>query len=152
MTAFAPDPRLCNLPRHAFECFGKPHVGAHYATRAVSSHVLDDGALCACCGRLATNAHHWPPGRSTVEVAGVVLRPSLFAVCGSGTTGCHDGWHGGARFKALWRWDEERYFDDWSSGRFWEEGFWPHSPELYLFGFWEMYDLKLGRIWTVREE
>lgn len=150
--SFNPDPRLCNLPREVFERYGKPHVMCHYEGRSIKSHRLDDGALCSCCGKLATNAHHWPPVRNgTVNVSGKVLRPSLIAVCGSGTTGCHDGWHGGARYTASWRWDDESCFEQWLGGWFWDEGFEPHDPRLYLFGYWEFTDKRKGRIWNVRE-
>jgi len=152
MTDFAPDQRLCGMPRRAFDCFGKPHVGALYTGSSINSHALEDDALCTCCGRMAENAHHWPLGRRTVEVAGKVLRPSLFAVCGSGTTGCHNGWHGGCRYKALWFWDEERYFLDWVNGVFWDMGFEPHDQRLYLYGAWELYDFKEGRIWRIRKD
>ena len=151
MTDFRPDPRLCNLPRQVFECYGKPNFMARYRTGSINSHVLEDDALCLCCGRRANNAHHWPVGRRTVEVAGKVARPSLFAVCGSGTTGCHGGWHGGARYRALWSWDRDEYAGWWLTGAFWEMGMEPHDPELYLYGCWELYDLRDGRIWRHRE-
>ena len=151
MTDFQPDSRLCGLPLSVFECFGKPHFNAHYTGNSINSHILDDDARCLCCGKVANNAHHWPIGRRTVEVAGKVLRPSLFAVCGSGTTGCHNGWHGGARYRALWRWDNSDSFADWIGGKFWDMGLEPHDQKLYLFGYWQLYDLKEGRIWNLRE-
>ena len=162
--SYIPDSKLLHgLPLSVAECYGKPNFGAFYrvsefaderkaALRAAHSHQLTDGAACICCGRPATNAHHYPPLGTCATFRrddGVRLRPALFAVCGSGTTGCHNGWHGGARFKALWRWDSDEYARDW-----WErtllqdEG--AHSPSLYLFGCWELYDMEQGRIWQVR--
>lgn len=150
MSDFRPDPRLCGLSRKVFDCFGKPHIMCHYEGRSIGSHALDEGAWCACCGRPATNAHHWPAGRRTVEVAGKVLRPSLIAVCGSGTTGCHDGFHGGARFDAEWSWDDEGDFERWLNGDFWETGYEAHDPRLYLHGCWILADRRTGRTWSIR--
>jgi len=135
----------------AAECYGKPHFLCRYAGKAVNSHELFEDATCMCCGRRATNAHHWPPrGKSPLfTLHGKTLKPALFAVCGSGTTGCHDGWHGGARFKALWKWDSERFAREWWEGSMMEE-LGPHSQALYGFGCWEAYDLRDGRIWQVR--
>ena len=36
------------------------------------------------------------------------LRSPLFALCGSGTTGCHGQFHGGAGLRAEWRWRHPR--------------------------------------------
>ena len=143
-----PDPRLHGFSRPVFERFGKPHVGCYYAGKSVTSHRLEEGALCACCGRVADNAHHWPPGREVVRAEPGLLRPSLIAVCGSGTTGCHDGFHGGARYTADWIWDEPEYGEAWLDGKLGVE---PHSDELYLYGFWEFEDRKRGLKWKIRE-
>ena len=150
MSYTPPAALLHGVPRNVAECYGKPHFLCSYYGNGVNDTRLFDGATCMCCGRPATNAHHWPPkGRcATFTLDGVKLRPALLAVCGSGTTGCHDGWHGGARFKALWKWDCDDAARSW-----WEEGFCglaPHDPMLYRFGRWEVYDMKLGRIWEVR--
>lgn len=131
--------------------YGLPHIDCHYRGKSVNSHELDDGAMCVCCGLPATNAHHFPP-KGTAPVRhrnGYLLKPALFAVCGTGTTGCHDGWHGGARYTARWLWDSAAYEEAWESGRL-LRGLGPHSPELYNFGCWEIQDKKLGLSWEVR--
>lgn len=161
--SYTPSPRLLHgTPYPVAECYGKPHLGCFYrvgefaperkaALKAAHSHAIAEGARCICCGRPATNAHHYPPlgTASTFRLRYELLRPALFAVCGSGTTGCHDGWHGGARFKALWRWDSDEYARDWWEGTMLaDEG--AHSPTLFLYGCWEVYDMEYGRIWQVR--
>lgn len=151
--SYVPHSRLLHgVPYAVAECYGKPHVGCSYAGRSVASHHLLDGAACACCGRPAANAHHWPPRGTapTFGFRGRKLRPALIAVCGSGTTGCHGGWHGEARFRALWRWEDDRFAEAWWSGSMLSD-FAEHDPKLYAFGWWELYDLKEGRIWTIRE-
>ena len=162
MARLLPARLLGGVPLQVAECYGKPHIGCRYEvaefpdTRqgravAVNSHRLDEGALCACCGRPATNAHHWPPKRNspTFHLNGHCLRPALFAVCGSGTTGCHNGWHAGARYRAIWKWDADEYFTAWwFDDLVGETG--AHSNELYLYGCWELYDMLMGRIWEVR--
>lgn len=164
MSYTPPSMLLHGVPLAVAECYGKPHIGARYrvkgfdygrkaALRAAHSHELIEGARCACCGRIATNAHHYPPLGTAITFehpSGEVLRPSLIAVCGSGTTGCHNGWHGGARFRALWRWDSDEFARAWWEGDLLEaEG--AHSPSLYSFGCWEFYDVEQGRIWQVRQ-
>ena len=159
-----PDMKLLRgVTQDQAECFGKPHLGAFYRisgfsdTRsarlaAAHSNQLMEDARCVCCGRPATNAHHWPPLRVAAaweHPKGVRLRPALFAVCGSGTTGCHDGFHGGARFKALWRWDSDEFKREWWLGSMLED-LGAHSPALFEFGCWEFYDFETGRIWQVR--
>ena len=144
---------LHGVPYNVAECYGKPHFLCEYTGSGVNGTRLFDGARCMTCGRMATNAHHWPPKRTASTFTrndGITLRPALFAVCGHGTTGCHDGWHGGARFRALWLWDSDEY------ARRWWESNWPdeighHSSELYLYGCWEVYDLRNGLIWQVHE-
>ena len=135
----------------AAECYGKPHFLCRYEGESVNSHKLFDGATCMCCGRPATNAHHWPirSSVSTFTLNDKVLKPALFAVCGHGTTGCHNGWHGGSRFKALWKWDHDDYAVAWWDGEM-LDNFEPHDQALYNYGCWEVYDLKAGKIWQVR--
>ena len=140
--------------QHA-ELYGKPHIGAHYMGADVKSHKALQGALCAVCGRPATNVHHVSPlsrgktFRLETQVGNWDLKPALFALCGSGTTGCHNGFHGGARFKAEWVWDNDHEAEEWWSGRLLLMMM-PHDPLLYLSGCWEITDLKTGTVRQVR--
>lgn len=132
--------------------YGLPHIGCHYEGKSVNSHKLDEDAVCVCCGKIATNAHHYPP-KGTAPVRhrnGYELKPPLFAVCGSGTTGCHDGWHGGARYEAWWRWDRHEYELQWEDGTLLDRHG-PHSPALYYYGCWVIYDKKMDYEWEVRK-
>jgi hypothetical protein len=125
--------------------YGLPHIMCSYRGKSVNSHRLDEDAVCVCCGRPATNAHHWPP-KGTAPVrhrAGFELKPALFAVCGSGTTGCHDGFHGGARYDAWWEWDEDGAEDRWEDGSLLQI-LPPHSPGLYQLGHWVILDKRTG--------
>lgn len=153
---------LHGVPYPAAECYGKPHFlcayradefgsGKDEAVKAVNATRLFEGARCMCCGRPATNAHHWPPKRTapTFTLHYRRLRPALFALCGSGTTGCHNGWHGEARYRALWLWDSDGYAAEWWEGRMLEE-LGAHTQDLYAYGCWELYDTFEGRIWRVR--
>ena len=69
--------------------YGLPHIDCRYRNSSVNSNELIEDATCICCGRMATNANHYPP-KGTAPVRhrnGYELKPALFAVCGSGTTG-----------------------------------------------------------------
>ena len=141
------------VPYPVAEAYGKPHFLCTYTGKSVNATKMFDGATCMCCGKLATNAHHWPPKGTaptfTWHQDGRKLRPALFAVCGTGTMGCHDGWHGGARFRALWRWDSDEYARDWWEGDMLEK-LGEHSNALYRYGCWELYDFRDGTIREVR--
>lgn len=155
MSYTPPARRLGGLSVEMAERYGKPHIGAFYAGDSVRSNVLEEGAVCACCGRPATNSHHCPPlsrGRyfSLRLPSGTwCLRPSLIAVCGSGTTGCHNGFHGGARFTADWVWESDAAAYRWWDGTLLAD-FGPHSPTLYRFGHWEIKDRLTGNVIEVR--
>lgn len=131
------------------ERYGKPHISAHYKTRNVKSNKLDQYARCSICGEPATNSHHDPPlrnGKSFLLVTdngSFELKPALIALCGSGTTGCHDGFHGGARYRIEWIWDKDCYASAWWSGEILSK-IEPHSPELYMYGYWLITDKKTG--------
>lgn len=139
--------QLCGLPREIAECYGKPHIMAHYASGGVKSHKPDEGAVCAVCRQRVGSVHHNPPlsrGRVFVlrsEWGQFVLKPSLIALCGSGTTGCHNGFHGGARYRAYWIWDSDEYAEKWWSGEFLKDMS-PHDPALYRFGKWLIHDAR----------
>lgn len=123
------------------ECLGKPHVGASYLYRdRIDKYIMDEDCTCAICGKLATNVHHQPfrsHGKGII-INGKLLRPSLFALCGSGTTGCHGKIHNGT-IKIKWKWVDENY-----AKRFWEGSLFeyapPHSELLYEFGYWDFID------------
>ena len=57
----------------------------------------------------------------------------------SGTTGCHDKFHGGARLKAEWAWRSKVYEEAWWTGELLQV-YEPHSPDLYEFGYWAITD------------
>lgn len=131
--------------------YGLPHIRCHYAGKSVNSNRLDPEAMCVCCGRPAHGSHHFPP-KGTCPIRhreGMVLRPALFAVCGSGTTGCHGGWHGGARYTAYWKWDSPEYENQWRDGTLLRR-YGEHSPELYLYGCWVIVDKRMGCEWEER--
>ena len=123
--------------------YGLPHIGARYAHNG--RKWMKNGARkyertqewCAVCGEPATNGD-FP------------LRSPLFAVCGSGTTGCHGGFHGGAWLKARWVWDLPEYGDAWESGELLVR-FAPHHPALYCYGQWEIESRKSGLVIAHRE-
>ncbi|WP_304598274.1 hypothetical protein [Adlercreutzia caecimuris] len=155
MTYAPPSALLRGLSLERAECYGKPHIGAFYAGAGVRSNRLEQGAWCAVCGRPATNAHHCPPvgtcGFLTLPTAAgdIRLRPALFALCGSGTTGCHNGFHGGSRYRARWAWNSDALARDWWEGRIlmWAQ---PHDRQLYALGHWEIEDRLSGRKIEIR--
>lgn len=128
-------------------CFGMPHVGAYYGTQNVKSNHLDAFASCAVCGESAANSHHEPPlgigsRNKTFQIitprGHVTLRPALFALCGSGTTGCHGSRHLG-RLQFVWQWHHICYGEQWWNGELLTNGFEPHDPQLYALGCWRIY-------------
>ena len=151
MSYVPPRELLKGRPAAVAECYGKPNVGAYYRGLSMQATRIEEQAACCVCGKPATNAHHWPyrsGGGFTFH--GKMLRPSLFALCGNGNLyGCHGKWHGNG-VKALWMWDMEEYAREWWEGSMFEE-LGAHSPKLYQFGRWEMYDIGNGRVWEVRQ-
>lgn len=115
---------------------GMPHVGAFYRGQAAR---LEDGAKCVVCGAMASNAHHVvPKSRGTVfnlatEWGVFPLRSPLFALCGSGTTGCHDGFHGGAIYTVDAVWDDRDAEAAWWDGTMLKSGVLPNSFQLFAF-------------------
>ena len=135
------------------ECYGKPHLGARYTDKAGTSltQYARDGRLCVICGRDSLNTHH-QPHRGTFTLRGDdgrdwVLRPALFALCGSGTFGCHGAIEHN-RIKARWVWDNPEAEAAWWSGELLEK-YGPHNPALYLFGCWQ-FVLEDGTVYTRR--
>lgn len=129
------------------ELYGKPHIGARYTSGDRYGLTAD---RCCVCGAPATNCHHVIPKSRGREFAmqtpsGLwMLRSPLLALCGSGTTGCHDGFHGGAFLKASWVWHSPIYRDAWWSGELLEAHS-PHSPELYMYGHWAIRDSRANK-------
>ena len=139
--------QLCGLSLQVAELYGKPHIHAHYAGKGVRTHRMDDGATCAVCRRMATNVHHVPPvskGLFTLRTprGEWELRPALFALCGSGTTGCHNLFHGGARYQPEWVWFLD-YQEAWWSGDLLKT-YEPHDPGLFAYGRWVIHDRNTG--------
>lgn len=135
--------------------YGLPHIGARY--RRSGCKWKRNGARsyertqewCCICGRPATNCHHVVP-ISYGEVFELstpngdwALRSPLFALCGSGTTGCHNGFHGGAWLKARWVWDSPEYEREWWDGVLLAR-YAPHHPALYCYGQWVIENRKSG--------
>lgn len=145
--------QLKGLSIEKAELYGKPHIGAFYEGSGISTNRLTEGARCMVCGRPATNSHHVPPrSRGTftlsTERGDYELKPSLFALCGSGTTGCHNGFHGGARFFPEWAWNTPEAAESWWTGELLSM-FEPHSTLLYAFGHWRVHDRQTGRHFIV---
>lgn len=148
--------QLHGFSREVAELYGKPHIGAYYKSASVKSHTLKENARCMVCWHTATNAHHCPPiskGKKfdLVTPNGVFeLRPSLFALCGSGTTGCHNDFHGGARYIPEWIWRSEDDEAAWWNGEILSK-FEPHDHALYDFGYWRIHDTKAGTFFEVNK-
>ena len=150
--SYRPDKeQLDGLSYEVAECYGKPHIMAHYHGRGVKTHRKDSDAVCAICRRKVGSVHHNPPlskGHVFVlrtPIGQFVLKPSLFSLCGSGTTGCHDGFHGDARYEPRWIWDDDEYAEKWWSGWFLSHFIEPHDEKLYRYGRWVIRDSKTGQ-------
>lgn len=150
-----PMARLRGLSVERAELYGKPHVGARYTGGTPRSYELTS-TWCCVCGRPSANCHHAAPLRSggtfllTAPIGSWTLRSSLIGLCGSGTTGCHGGFHSG-RYSIRWAWDSEQNERWWWDGALLKK--WgPHSPELYAFGRWQITDRDTGRVFEIRED
>lgn len=147
--------RLHGMSYAKASLFGLPHVGAEY-TGSGPRHYERTQGWCCVCGRPAQSVHHVVPrgyGKAftlSSPCGTWELRSPLFALCGCGTSGCHDGFHGGARYRARWVWDEDEYEWQWWDGLMLAEHG-PHSPMLYLYGQWEIDDARTGRTLVIRE-
>ena len=150
------------LSRDKAMLYGLPHIGARYTH--VGPKWKRDGSRkyerlqdwCFICGCPATNCHHVVPVSNGLVFeletprGNFPLRSPLFAVCGSGTTGCHNGFHGGAFLKARWRWDAPEFEDAWWNGEIISR-FAPHHPGIYCYGQWEIENTKTGLVIAHRE-
>ena len=118
--------------------FGLPHIGAKYRGDTSGRQYDYTSDTCAVCGKPATNIHHIVPrGVGTVyhHPSGFILLSPLIALCGSGTTGCHNGFHGGASLKIRWEWIKPEYEALWWSGELLKR-YGEHSKKIYRFGYW----------------
>ena len=126
--------QLRGLSYEKASLYGLPHLGVEY-TKGGHRLTVDS---CIICGKPATNAHHVIPirsGKTFHHPAGFELKSPLFALCGSGTTGCHNAFHGGAKYRARWVWDDELWERLWWNGKLLNE-YGEHSPELFKIGAW----------------
>lgn len=137
---FTPTMRqLKGLSYDVASLYGMPHLGAYYERDDTDSHKRDVNARCAVCGQRASNAHHEPPrskGRIFLldtEWGQFVLKPALFALCGTGTTGCHGKRHE-RRWTVRWEWDSDESAEKWWSGYWLAHGYHPHSKRLFELG------------------
>lgn len=128
--------QLQGLTLETAECFGKPHVNAQYVGYGVNRYVMEKDAICPICGRRAVNVHHQPPkGRGRfIRIGSHILRPSLFGLCGSGTTGCHGRIHSG-KLKVSWCWLDDDFSQAWWEGKLFSR-LKPHDQKLYDYGYW----------------
>lgn len=142
--------------------YGLPHIGARYThngrkwKRNGARAYERTQEWCAICGQKATNCHHVVPisyGEVFIRetpYGEFPLRSPLFCLCGGGTWGCHDGFHGGAWLKARWAWDSPEYEEAWDSGELLNR-YAPHHPALYCYGQWEIENRKSGLVIAHRE-
>lgn len=149
--------QLRGLSYEKASLYGLPHIGARYTKDGTSPSYERLSETCSVCGSPATNCHHVVP-RSAGKVFNLetprgtfALRSPLFALCGSGTTGCHNDFHGGAKLKARWVWDSQSFEDAWWNGELLSR-FGAHSPELFRYGCWEVEDKRRGITWLFRGE
>ena len=145
---------LHGVPYEKAECYGKPHIMAHYTAKDNIRKYSHDDGLCVVCHRnLITNTHHQPE-RDTfllmTKWGRFKLKPALFGLCGSGTTGCH-GLIEENKLKVEWVWYSDEYADAWWSGYTLSHGFTFHDERLYTQGCWRFsgaYDFEWrGEIW-----
>lgn len=148
--------QLKGLSKEKAMLYGLPHIGARYIKPGTSPSYERISDTCAVCGKFATSCHHIVPrsyGRvfklETPTRGTYALRSPLFALCGSGTTGCHNDFHGGAMLKARWVWDSQSYEDAWWSGELLAR-YGAHSPELFNYGCWEIENKRLGITFQIR--
>lgn len=137
--SFVPDRKLLSgLSVEVAEMYGKPHINAWYARHndGLNSYRFDHDKSCPICGDRATNVHHCPPkSKGKFVLHGHILKPSLFALCGSGVQGCHGKIHK-REIIPRWKWYDDEYAYCWWSGELLDK-YGPHNDLLYMLGTWE---------------
>ena len=123
--------------------YGMPHINAYYPNSKTTKGKLDYEAVCAVCGKPASNAHHAVPlgfgggnAWKTTNHGSNRLRTALIAVCGMGnTSGCHGMFHSGDA-SIRWEWDDPSFERMWEEGKLLFDGkpMKPHSQQLYNYG------------------
>lgn len=147
--------QLHGLSLRQAELFGKPHIGASYLYDSVYANLLDYDAQCTVCGQRACNSHHVVPRRIkswtlNTPLGSFKLLSPLFALCGSGTTGCHGEFHGGARYEVEWQWKSEQYQEEWWGGHTLSHICRPHDKFLFQQGFYLVKDKRLDKEFELR--
>ena len=132
---------LRGWPRERAELYGKPHPGARYTHGKPTRRFRHDAASAAGVPEACTT---WRTGLGARRSAwsrraALDLRSPLFCLCGSGTTGCHDKFHGGARLKAEWAWRHPVYEEATVDGPA-VAGLRAAQPRLYEYGYWLITD------------
>ena len=139
------------LSRSRAELFGKPNVGAEYVGRERYVHTAD---RCPVCGAPAGSVHHLCPRGTarSIEIVGpdgpTLLRSSLVALCGSGTTGCHGRMHS-RELEVEWEWYRPAYEAMWWDGLL-LASVEPHSNDLYRYGCWAIRDRDTHSVLRIR--
>lgn len=122
--------------------YGMPHLGAYYVSGSKYARLYD---TCVICGKRANNCHHIVPLSSgklfqLKTDSGVhKLRSPLILLCGSGSTGCHNEFHGGGRYRLTWEWSSDEFEDMWWSGELLEKHG-AHSDSLFKYGGYVLHD------------
>lgn len=142
MTYKIPREILRGLTVDEASCLGMPHQGAFYLHSSGDAHKIIDDMHCVNCRfQMATNAHHEPikgmGGRKVITLHGMLLRPSLHALCGFGNNGgCHGLRHSG-ELKIRWVWNDDESKRAWWEGELFQLDIEPHDSRLFDYGRWE---------------
>ena len=145
---------LQGLSAERAQLYGLPHLGARYRGER---HYRATAERCQLCGRPVGSVHHvahlkWGRHLRLATPQGTFdLRSPLFALCGHGTSGCHDGFHGGAWLRARWAWDSEGNEAAWWSGELLAR-YGAHNPALFAYGRWEVENTRTGLVLVRRGE
>lgn len=152
------------------DLYGLPHLGAEYVTgwshgRRNYRRIAE--VCCLCDRQRSTNTHHVVgfglgghqdntvivvdtkfceeydrvPYLLDTKIGSFVLYTPLFAVCGSGTTGCHGKLEDGVGDHIVeWVWYDEVCKELWEKGWMLSHGYAPHDERLFEFGYYRIKD------------